>query len=106
MPKVHNIGKQHFIQYTRLPLKWGCKIVVKGWTQEIEEPFRTASPLLFRLPFYRVLIVGKWAGELNEEDALASAIEMRVLKDEDFSEEAGWQSPNKTTEEGVWNFDA
>jgi hypothetical protein len=105
MPKVHNIGKQHFVQYTRLPLKWGFKVVVKGWTQEIEEPFRTAKPFIFRLPFYRVLIIGRWAGELTEDVALASAMEMRVLKDEDF--EKGWEpAPKQTTAEGVWDFDA
>jgi hypothetical protein len=105
MPKVHNIGKQHFVQYTRLPLKWGFRVVVKGWTQEIEEPFRTAKPFIFRLPFYRVLIIGRWAGELTEDVALASAMEMRVLKDEDF--EKGWEPASKqTTEKGVWDFDA
>jgi hypothetical protein len=106
MPKTHNIGKQHFVQYTRLPLKWGWKLVVKGWTQEIEEPFRTAKPYLFRLPFYRVIIVGRWTGQLDEDNALALATEMRVLADEDFSDETGWQPPDETSEKDIWDFDA
>jgi hypothetical protein len=92
MPKVHNIGKQHFVQYFRLPAKWGWKIVVRGFTQEIEEPFREAKPFIFRLPFYRALVIGKWTGQQhNEEQALEKAIQGRVLKDEDFEE--GWTAP-------------
>jgi hypothetical protein len=91
MPKVHNIGKKHFVQLFRLPVTWGAKIVVKGNTQEIEPPYRTSKPLMFRLPFYRVLVIGKWNGELEEETALTTALEMRVLQDEDFQE--GWTPP-------------
>lgn len=90
MPKTHNIGKQRFIQFIDFPVKWGYKLVVRGWTQEIEEPFRTSKPLIFRMPFYKAFVIGKWNGQLNEEDALGAALEMRVLKDEDFSEEKGW----------------
>lgn len=90
MPKVHNIGAKHFTQIIDFPVKWGWKIVVRGWTQEIEEPFRTSSPLIFRLPFYKAVVFGKWSGQLNEEDALSAATEMRVLTDEDFEEEKGW----------------
>ena len=44
MPKVHNIGPKHFIQLIDFPVIWGYKVVVRGWTQEIEEPFRTSKP--------------------------------------------------------------
>jgi hypothetical protein len=91
MPKVHNIGKQHFVQFFRFPAKWGIKIIVRGETQEIEPPFRTSKPFMIRMPFYRVLVIGKWNGQLNEEDALEKAIKGRVLKDEDFQE--GWEAP-------------
>jgi hypothetical protein len=58
------------------------------------------------MPFYKAFVIGKWNGQLNEEDALGAALEMRVLKDEDFSEEKGW-TPAKyeTGEEGVWDWD-
>jgi hypothetical protein len=88
MPKTHNIGKQHFVQLFRLPVKWGAKLFVVGNTQEIEPPYRTSKPVMIRLPFYRVLVIGKWNGELEEETALTKALEMRVLTDEDFQE--GW----------------
>jgi hypothetical protein len=89
MPKVHNIGKQHFVQFFRLPVKWGWKFVVRGETQEIEYPFRLAEPIMIRLPFYRVLVIGKWLKELQDEEiALNKAMQGRVLSDEDFEE--GW----------------
>lgn len=104
MPKVHNIGKQHFFQYFRLPAKWGWKLIVKGYTQEIEEPFRESKPTIVRLPFYRVLVIGKWTGQLNEEEALEKAIQGRVLKDEDFKK--GWTAPAyKAGEADIWDWD-
>ena len=92
MPKVHNIGKQHFVQYIDFPVKWGWKIAVKGWTQEIEEPFRTAAPIIIRMPNHKALTIGKWTGfQADEESALNNAIQGRVLQDEDFQE--GWTAP-------------
>jgi hypothetical protein len=99
MPKIHNIGKQHFVQLFRFPVKWGAKLIVIGHTQEIEPPYRTSKPVMIRLPFYRVLVIGKWQGELEEETALTTALEMRVLTDEDFQK--GWTPPAyEATEEG------
>ena len=78
----------------RLPAAWGNKIIVKGWTQEISEPFRTSEPWIIRLPFYRALIIGKWTGfKDSEEEALNNAIQRRDLTDDDFQEEAGWVPP-------------
>lgn len=89
MPKAHNIGP-FFTQVTRFPYKWGFKVVVRGWTQEIEEPFRTAEPLIVRLPYYRALVLGRWTGQKEEIDALNSALGRRDLTYDDFTEEAGW----------------
>lgn len=89
MPQAHNIGPI-FIQVTKFPYKWGAKIFVRGWTQEIEEPFRTATPLVVRLPNYKALVLGKWTGTKEEEEALNSALERRDLTYDDFTEEAGW----------------
>lgn len=100
MPKVHHIGKQHFVQYIDFPVKWGWKFAVKGWTQEIDEPFRTATPIIVRLPFHKAVAFGKWTGQLEEEEALSAATGMRVLKDEDFEE--GWTAPAyQITEEDI-----
>lgn len=106
MPKVHNIGKQHFVQIVHFPVNWENKLVVRGWTQEIEEPFRTSEPLIFRLPKHRAFVYGKWTGtQPDEETALNRALEGRVLTDEDFQE--GWEPPAyKVTEEDSWDINA
>jgi hypothetical protein len=89
MPKVHNIGKTRFTQLIDFPVAWGNKVVVRGWSQETSEPFRTSEPLIFRLPFHKAVVFGKWTGtQPDEETALNNAMQGRVLKDEDFEE--GW----------------
>ena len=105
MPKVHNIGPKHFFQLIDLPVIWGKKITVRGWTQEIEEPFRTATPLLVRLPKYKALAFGKWTGSNTEEEALTSALGTREVTYEDFTEEAGWTpAPDTGGEESSEDF--
>ena len=105
MPKVHNIGKKHFVQFIDLPVIWGNKFFVRGWTQEIEEPFRTSEPILVRLPKYKALAFGKWTGFKEEEDALNSALNTREVTYDDFTEEAGWvptsNSHRETSSEGL-----
>jgi hypothetical protein len=92
MPKVHNIGNNRFTQLIDFPVKWGNKVVVRGWSQETSEPFRTSEPLIFRLPFHKAVVFGSWTGtQPDEESALNNAIQGRVLTDEDFQE--GWEPP-------------
>lgn len=106
MPQVHHIGKQYFVQILNFPVKWGWKLAVKGWTQEIEFPFRTATPIIFRLPRYKAVAFGKWTGkQSNEESALNNAIQGRILQDEDFKE--NWEPPayiNETPTEDFENW--
>ena len=77
---------------------------MRGWTQEIEEPFRTAEPLIVRLPFHKALVFGKWTGaQSDEETALNNAMQGRVLADEDFQE--GWTPPAiQAGEEDFWDI--
>ena len=89
MPKVHNIGPV-FVQVTKFPYEWGNKVVVRGWTQEIEEPFRTSKPFILRLPKFKALVCGRWTGVKDEEEALSGALETREVTYDDFTEEAGW----------------
>ena len=104
MPKAHNIGPL-FVQVTKFPYEWDGKLLVRGWTQEIEEPFRTSEPLIFKLPNYRALVIGRWTGAKDEEDALNSALERRDLTYDDFTEKAGWTpAPDSDREESVDNF--
>jgi hypothetical protein len=90
VPKVHDIGSERFVQFTNFPFKWGKKFVVRGWTQEINEPFRTSTPLIVRLPFYKAFVMGKWTGNKTEEEALNLALERRDVTYDDFTEEKGW----------------
>jgi hypothetical protein len=100
MPKVHNIGPV-FVQVTKFPYDWGNKVVVRGWTQEIEEPFRTSQPFILRLPKYKALVCGRWTGVKNEEEALTGALETREVTYDDFTEEAGWTpAPDSDRETG------
>jgi hypothetical protein len=93
MPKVYDIGTKHFVQFLNQPYIWGNKLTSKGWTQEIDEPFRFSEPTMVRLPFNRILVFGKWIGVKNEEEALNSALNRRDLTYDDFTEEAGWTPP-------------
>ena len=99
MPKVHGVGPL-FVQVLNLPVEWGNKVCVRGWTQEIEPPFRTAEPFLLRLPKYRALAIGRWSGKRNEEEALNRALEKRDVDYADFTEEAGWVDPDTYREAG------
>ena len=105
MPKVHNIGSA-FVQLTNFPYNWGRRIAVRGWTQEIDEPFRTATPLIVRLPFYKALAFGRWSGMKSEEEALNGALGRRDLTYDDFTEEAGWtpapDSDRETSIDGLY----
>ena len=101
MPKVHNIGPL-FVQFTNFPYEWGNKIVTRGWTQEIEEPYRTSQPLIVRLPKYKALVFGLWTGTQNEVEALQNALGMREAHEDDFKEEKGWTpAPDTGREESL-----
>ena len=100
MPKVHNIGPV-FVQVTKFPYEWGTKMVTRGWTQEIEEPYRVATPVIVRLPKYKALVFGRWNGMKNEEEALNGALHTRDVTYDDFTEEAGWTAPEQGGETSI-----
>lgn len=92
MPKVHNIGPV-FVQFTKFPYEWESKWVVRGWTQEIDEPYRTSNPFIIRLPGYKALVLGRWTGYKTEEEALNGALNAREAHEDDFTKETGWTPP-------------
>jgi hypothetical protein len=101
MPATHDFGPndEYFVQFLRFPVKWKARAWVRGWTQEIEEPFRTSEPLIFRLPRHRAIAFGRWTGQLTEEEALNRAVQRRDLTDDDFQEDKGWTpAPEQTGE--------
>lgn len=105
MPKIHNIGPNRFFQLIKFPVQWEGKFMVTGWTQEIDEPYRTTDQArIIRLPFHRALVVGKWTGTLDEEQALERAIQRRDVTYDDFVEEKGWTpAPDEIDEESRSN---
>lgn len=104
MPKAHEFGPL-FVQVTKFPYDWGNKVIVRGWTQEIEEPFRTSKPFIVRLPAYKALVFGRWTGVKTEEEALNRALEAREAKEDEFMEEKGWvPAPNTDREASVENL--
>lgn len=107
MPKLHNIGPKHFVQYVSFPVKWQWRLWTTGWTQEIEEPFRTSTPLIFRMPFHKALVIGMWTGRVEDEtEALMRATEWRVASIEEFQKEAGWTpAAFEASGESSENFD-
>jgi hypothetical protein len=106
MPKVHTLGPL-FVQVTRFPYEWGNKVVVRGWSQEIEEPYRTATPFIVRLPKYHGLVLGKWGAMKEEEEALSGALARREVTYDDFTEKAGWtpatESNRETSIDGLYS---
>jgi hypothetical protein len=105
MPKAHKIGPKHFVQLTNFPFKWGFKFIVRGWTQEIEPPYRTSTPFIVRLPKYKALVFGAWSGMKEEEEALSTALGRREVTYDDFTEEAGWTpAPDSNREASIDNL--
>jgi len=98
MPKTHKIGPRHFVQVTKFPYQWNKQIITRGWTQETEAPYRTANPLIVRLPRYRALVLGRWTGQtdVGEVDKL---IGLRIVTEDEFTEEKGWTPPPKSDRE-------
>ena len=105
MPKAHKIGPKHFVQLTNFPFKRGFKFIVRGWTQEIEPPYRTSTPFIVRLPRYKALVFGAWSGMKNEEEALSTALGRREVTYDDFTKEAGWTpAPDSDREASIDNL--
>lgn len=82
MPNTKEVGSlfAHTMKYpnTNFPL------FEKGFSQEIDHPFRKGSSIVVRLPLSTTaLVIGKWGAEQDEDDALTEAIGARFI---DFGE--------------------
>lgn len=74
-----NIGPI-YVEKIKYPHRKFLPIVEKGWTHEIEEPYRKGTCLVFRAPFTRTgFVCGKWKLYQDEVDALTGAIWAREL---------------------------
>ena len=58
MSKVHDFGKEgRFFQFIHYPVKGWYE---RGWTQEIEPPYRFADSRVFKFFYHRAIVFGKW----------------------------------------------
>ena len=74
-----NIGPLYG-QVIKYPHRHALPIVEKGWTHEIDEPFRKGSCLVFRLPFTNPgLVIGIFGAPQEESKALTAALWGREL---------------------------
>lgn len=69
-----------YVQGIKYPHRNFLPIVEKGWTHEIEEPYRKGDCLVFRLPFIKhAIAIGRWGEEQDETEALTAALWGRHL---------------------------
>jgi hypothetical protein len=67
-------------QVIKYPHRNALPVFEKGWSHEIEEPYRRGSCLVFRVPFTKPgFVIGKWGEAQTEDDALTAAIWGREL---------------------------
>lgn len=75
-----NIGKL-YVTSVKYPHRNPLPVVEKGWTYEIDEPWRKGSCLVFRLPCVKQAVaLGIWGESLDEETALSGALWSRELE--------------------------
>lgn len=69
-----------YAQVVKYPHRKPLPVLEKGWTNEIEEPYRRGSCLVFRLPFAKFgLVFGIWREKQEETVALTAAVWGRHL---------------------------
>jgi hypothetical protein len=79
MPQIHDIGKRHFVHTMKYPAR-SFPLIDRGDTQEIEDPYRNGTSLVFRIPLSRTAVVfGRWQTRYSEDYALRRAIQARDL---------------------------
>jgi hypothetical protein len=62
------------------PHRKALPVLEKGWTHEIEEPYRRGSCFVLRFPFaHRAIALGVWREAQDEEQALTAALWGRHL---------------------------
>lgn len=92
MARTHDMGNLYVQQMRYLHRKAAPLIWEKGWTDELEHPFRRGTCIVVRVPCTRVgLVFGHWGPPGNEEDRLNSAVGLReigTLDDSLMAEEA------------------
>jgi hypothetical protein len=69
-----------YVDLVTYPVKRFNFIIEKGWSQEIEEPYRHGSCIVLKAPFIKTgIAVGIWRYKNTENQALMAAIKARTL---------------------------
>lgn len=84
MPTVHDIGSKHYLHRMQYPSR-KFPLAERGFSQEIDFPYRSGECVVVRLPLTRqALVLGTWGEPHDETDALTAAIGARRMEaDED-----------------------
>lgn len=77
MAETHSLGRLYVTRMKYLTRK-GMPLLERGWTTEIDHPWRRGLGICARLPLTRLgLVVGWWFDQGSEETNLRIAIEAR-----------------------------
>jgi hypothetical protein len=80
MAQTHDLGRFYTSSMNYLHRKAAPLLVERGWTNEIERPYRRGKCLVLRIPFtLKGLVFGLWGRPGNEEDRLGAAIGLREI---------------------------
>jgi hypothetical protein len=83
VPKVHDIGSKFYVHRMAYP-STKFPLSERGFTQEIDFPYRDGKCLVVRIPLTRQAVcVGVWGDDRDEEEALTDALRARTLTDEE-----------------------
>jgi hypothetical protein len=81
-----------YVDTLKYPHRKFLPIFEKGWTNEIEEPYRRGSCLVFRFPFTKPgLVIGRWKYTQDETEALINAIIGRPIEDVTLDDMWEWK---------------
>lgn len=86
MAETHDAGPL-YVQRVNYPATKNLPLLERGWTTEIEYPYRRGRALVVRIPFTLIgFAIGLW-GEKNEEDAnLLRAVSGREVEQWELDE--------------------
>lgn len=81
-----------YVDTLKYPHRKALPVVEKGWTNEIDEPYRLGSCLVFRVPFTKPgFVIGRWKHNQEESESLINAIMGRPIEDVTLDEILEWK---------------
>lgn len=87
MPETHDLGRL-YLTHMRYLTRKGMPLAERGWSTEVEDPFRRGRCLVLRVPFTKFgIVLGLWGRAGDEDSRLAEAIGCRLLGPLDLHED-------------------